>query len=483
MKTPRLIALTLLATLGSLQAQGGSLTPPPGAPAPVMRSLTEIYDKAAAIESQNSAQNTQLTDIQNQVGSVEKRIAVNSLSGDANSLHLISQPGSYYLTGNITGVANKYGIEITAANVTLDLNGFTLIGSASSLEGIYADSAASNVTIRNGKLTGWSQANMAAIRLVGVQSQVEDVHVASSYNGIVANGAGARISRCHAISLTGTGGIIAGTIGNPSTGSASLVADCVVRGITTSVAAVICGIQATTVTRSHLYDVECSAGQLYGIMAENTTGCQVKTLNASSTVTYIFSKHATDCYVEQSSLPAVAATETTGINGSMVSNCTIARLQTNSTGGAVGIKASRVTNCVVQSVTNTAGALNVIGITGNTVWAGVGGVEAAHISGCTVSSVTGIGIRTSGTCLIENNIVQYCTGASAYAIYAVASGIVRGNTTSNSTNGIYLSKGSATANVSISDTTAFSFGATCRYGPIVTGGGSGGFDATSNFDQ
>lgn len=40
----------------------------------------------------------------------------------------ISQPGSYKLMSNLTVPANTKGIVITADNVTLDLNGFTLAG-------------------------------------------------------------------------------------------------------------------------------------------------------------------------------------------------------------------------------------------------------------------------------------------------------------------------------------------------------------------
>lgn len=59
---------------------------------------------------------------------VEPRMAVQSLSGDANSQYIISQPSSYYLAGNITGEPNKCGIMIAANNVTVDLMGFGLIG-------------------------------------------------------------------------------------------------------------------------------------------------------------------------------------------------------------------------------------------------------------------------------------------------------------------------------------------------------------------
>ena len=47
--------------------------------------------------------------------------------GTATSLYRITQPGSYYLTGNVT-VATGEAITITADNVTLDLNGHAVRG-------------------------------------------------------------------------------------------------------------------------------------------------------------------------------------------------------------------------------------------------------------------------------------------------------------------------------------------------------------------
>ena len=72
----------------------GSLTPP-DVPSATMRTLTQI----------------------------EPRIPVQSLA-DAPPYN-ITQPGSYYLTGNIT-VTNGNAISITASDVSLDLMGFTL---------------------------------------------------------------------------------------------------------------------------------------------------------------------------------------------------------------------------------------------------------------------------------------------------------------------------------------------------------------------
>lgn len=74
------LALSALATINhqfSTALAQGSLTPPAGAPAPVMKSLDLI----------------------------ESRIPLNPLPGTNNALRVISQPGNYYLTSNVVGSA------------------------------------------------------------------------------------------------------------------------------------------------------------------------------------------------------------------------------------------------------------------------------------------------------------------------------------------------------------------------------------------
>ena len=65
----------------------------------------------------------------------------------------IQQPGSYYLTTNITGISGKDGIEVMTNHVTIDLNGFTMLGGG--VDGIAIDAGANNVTVRNGTISGW----------------------------------------------------------------------------------------------------------------------------------------------------------------------------------------------------------------------------------------------------------------------------------------------------------------------------------------
>jgi len=98
----------------------GSLTPP-GAPAPTMKTLDQI----------------------------EPRTPITSL------IYTISQPGSYYLTTNLTGGAFN-GINITANGVTLDLMGFELVGGPGNAGfGITVSGMRTNITVRNGTVRNW----------------------------------------------------------------------------------------------------------------------------------------------------------------------------------------------------------------------------------------------------------------------------------------------------------------------------------------
>jgi hypothetical protein len=121
--------ITLLLTLSAASAFAqGPLDPPSGGPAPAMKTLDQV----------------------------EARTPIPKTSGSpiAGPHFTISQPGSYYLTGNIT-VASGDAIVISSDDVSLDLNGFTL---KSTLSGIAAGSAVlisgtrTRLTIKNSQI-------------------------------------------------------------------------------------------------------------------------------------------------------------------------------------------------------------------------------------------------------------------------------------------------------------------------------------------
>ncbi|NJM37909.1 MAG: carbohydrate-binding domain-containing protein, partial [Akkermansiaceae bacterium] len=104
--------LALLAVTASVAFAQGPLAPP-AAPAPTMKTLDQIEARTPISAPQN-----------------------------------ITQSGSYYLTGNVNGQ-----ITISASDVTLNLNGFTLTSSGDGI-GINNQGTFSNVTIRNGSVVG-----------------------------------------------------------------------------------------------------------------------------------------------------------------------------------------------------------------------------------------------------------------------------------------------------------------------------------------
>jgi parallel beta-helix repeat protein len=132
---------------------------------------------------------------------VEARTAVTAETcpGDADSVCRITQPGSYYLVGNVDGVAGKHGIEIEASGVSLDLNGFTLAGVAGSLCGVYTSSTSEDVGVRNGRVTGWGEDGVSVVVVVGQRCGTIE-NVVSSHNGErgIHAGTGAVVRGCTA---------------------------------------------------------------------------------------------------------------------------------------------------------------------------------------------------------------------------------------------------------------------------------------------
>lgn len=98
------------------------------------------------------------------------RVDVLTLAGDADSVHRITEPGSYYLSGNVVGAAGLNGIEIFASNVTLDLNGFAVIGEVGSLNGIRGQGT--NIVVKNGNVSDWGN---IGVWVSGGTSRVENV--------------------------------------------------------------------------------------------------------------------------------------------------------------------------------------------------------------------------------------------------------------------------------------------------------------------
>jgi parallel beta-helix repeat protein len=279
----------LLQPVSCLLAQG-PLTPP-GAPAPTMKTLDQVAP----------------------------RIPVNSTTtpGDATSVFKITQPGSYYLTGNITGVSGKNGIYVTAGNVTLDLMGFDLVGVAGSLDGIHVDNLAASVNyaVRNGSVRNWGGDGIE-LNVQG-KHRVSDIRVLNNGgNGILCNSGvvdGCVAFGNGAFGVLATSAIVSHTTANSNGGTgikAAIITDCTASSNTGD------GLDASTGAVTHCEASVNGGAGIIGDFGTVVTGCSV-IANTGNGITLDNGSIATDCYVRGNHAIGISATI-----GSRIAGCT-----------------------------------------------------------------------------------------------------------------------------------------------------------------
>ena len=316
-KHPAISARTLILTILALPifAFGQGTLTPPGAPAPTMKTLAQV----------------------------EARTIINSTNtpGDATNSFIISAPGSYYLAGNITGVASKSGIQVSADDVTVDLNGFALIGVPSSGDGINVSGTRTNLAIRNGTVRGWAG------------------------DGIVTTGADN--GRYHDLRLSANGG--RGLACGPN----SMVSNCAARGNSAN------GIQAL------------GGSTISGCTAEANTGDGINALDGSSVSGCTALNNGTSGIVAGVGSLITACTAYAngqhGINVADSSNVNDCAVRSNGEDGIVTGFDCIVSRCAVRRNDGN----GIVASTGNTV------------NECTVGFNGADGIVVEADCLITRN--------------------------------------------------------------------------------
>jgi len=289
MKTKHAISTCLVIVCGfaaALHAQTPPLTPsgPPSDPSTAMKSLNQV----------------------------EPRTIIGSLP------YTISQPGSYYLTGNLTFGDDVTGITISANDVTLDLGGFTLqrTGSAGdSVRSIAINVTGSGVAIKNGHIDGAGAAGRYSHGITGSAGQVvvEGVTVrdCTSSNNI-ATGVGislsatSRVANCQVIDAARgvTAGLVESCVLQNTRVIGGNVKNCSVAGANIETSGNVSGC---TVTSGVIADaklaidcyVETGSDQI-GILAKIATRCVVNGTFSSSAISSVIRR---DCVSNNAALP------------------------------------------------------------------------------------------------------------------------------------------------------------------------------------
>jgi len=180
-------ALASLSILGAAVLIAGPIDPPSGAVGPTYKTLAEV----------------------------EPRIAISPANtpGDLDSLFKITQPGSYYLTANITGVPSRHGIEIASRGVTLDLNGFHLTGIAGMgvFDGVTVTvTNVSDIVVLNGSVRDWGGDGVDLAATGASNCRVERVNSSANAGVGIALSGPSRMSECAAWD-NGSDGLVVGS--------------------------------------------------------------------------------------------------------------------------------------------------------------------------------------------------------------------------------------------------------------------------------
>ncbi|MGI8602589.1 MAG: right-handed parallel beta-helix repeat-containing protein [Verrucomicrobiales bacterium] len=156
----------LVVAAAAIFGQGGPLNPP-GPPGPTMKTLDQI----------------------------EPRTPISAIP------FTISQPGSYYVTRNLTVSGGGDGITIQSDNVTLDLGGFTLDGAGTGRHGVTNQTNYHGLQVRNGNVQNWTQRGFDLQFSFSIV--LERVQARNNAIGIVVSSG--LVSQCAAVFNTGTG--------------------------------------------------------------------------------------------------------------------------------------------------------------------------------------------------------------------------------------------------------------------------------------
>jgi len=393
MKT-NILGIILACTFCISHAYGQGTLTPPGAPAPTMKSLSQI----------------------------EPRIPISSVP------YVISSPGAYYATGNLVGTNGQHGITISSSDVTIDLNGFTLLGVPGAIQGVFINNTRTNITIRNGAIDGWGADGIYAHNGSAPRNMVfENLNITLNAGYGIEAEAGTVVRNCLLTSNRLAGVIIYG----------GQVSDCVARGNATI------GIQ--------VFD-----GSVRGCSAE---------YNGSHGI-FVAEGMVRDCQSQSNGAYGIYLSQ------SSARDC---QSQFNSQYGFYLIQGSSVVDSVCLSNANTGILCDLLG---------------NDVRGCKVYGNPGVGIQFNGPGIAQDNYVVANSGYGIMVI-SYGCQVLNNNFVSNSLPAIFvLSGGNRIDNnsiVTLPGTTGITVANTSSTNNVVTrnsvvGNGASGYAIVAGND-
>lgn len=459
--------------VGSWLVSAGDLDPPAGPVVPTMKPLDVV----------------------------EPRIPIDGATtpGDGISTFVISQPGSYYFTGNLSGEAGKSGIAIAADDVTLDLCGFVFQGVPGTLNGIRVTFGVTNLTVRNGTLRHWDATAIEASN--ATDARFERLTCADNQRGLIARGA--TVARCsfYGNDLTGMtssgqcaissctardNGLSGFNLGDGDTITGCTSSDNAGRGIGGVTGNIT--VTACTATENQIHGFDLPRGSvLRGCTARQNTTDGFFLADGCAAIDCVASDNGSDGFDSQGDVTYQRCTAdgngNSGFNafGAMsASDCLASGNGAN--GFGPGAK-SRISSC--SAIANGGNGMQLLDgcvivdceASGNDLMGfNAAGSSRVTIRDCSAAENSSHGIMVSSDCRLTGNACTENSDPAAIGIAIIAGGNhVEGNTVIGNGTGISTtgSDNLFLDNRARDNGTDYSIGGGNAFGPILDVGGGG----------
>lgn len=361
----------------------------------------------------------------------EPRIPVNAVNtpGTGTSQFRISQPGSYYLPAGFVAPAGANGILIEASDVTLDLMGFTILGSGGAGgHGVFVNGAMNNVSVCNGVIRGFGGYGLQSFS--GLRNSAIGLRVSNNLQGGIAVNQFGRVVDCQCGNNT-TFGI--------SVNTGSQVSGCVANnnGNNGFNAGPTCTfVQCTafqngadgfgTSSSSVLKDCTAHANAFHGYSLGSSSvarGC-VAYFNGGSGFSMLSGSSLCEACVG-------ADNGSSGFTGTLaLRGCIAHSNDMEGINNGAYVDSCTVSNNTEKGIETAAGGMVVNSRSYQNGGAGIEVTTASMVAGCLVYQSAEVGITSAANCDIRENLVYSpgSGGSPANGIFATGGTAVRDNT-------------------------------------------------------